>query len=116
MSPPERVLFTADWPRYAVAAHIAFWGSAAVSLVTGCGAIAGLFPSRIALWSLGSAVIAGFVLGVSALTSGRLYVGNQVFDRTPTTGWAARLCGAFISLGAAGLIFFAYALTQMRGV
>jgi len=99
-----------------VAAHIAFWGASAALLSAICGGIAGLVPTYLIFWLLGWTLVAAFALGVSALTCGRLYVGNQVFDRTPTTGWAARLYGALVSLASGSLVLFAYALTQIRGI
>lgn len=112
----KRPLFGPDWPRYAVAAHVVFWLTSAVFLASCVAAFAGaLRPDRafimFVFW-----IIAGMLVGVAAMFSGRLYVGNQIFSREPTTGWLARLYGAFLFLCAAVLLYLGYAITHVRGV
>ena len=111
-----RPVFSAQWPLYAVAAHLVFWAA------SGC-LLFGLTLSICT--SLGSAqaniylfvffMVACFLLGVSAIFSGLIYRGNQVFAREPTTGWRAHVAGSAIALSSGGLMLFAYALTTIRG-
>jgi hypothetical protein len=116
MSANERPIFTSDWPSYAVTAHIVFWTSSAL-LAAGCiGGFAKLVSAQVIVGLLWIEIGAGFLLGAAAMCSGMLYVGNQVFARTPTTGWPARIAGAFVLVGTSALLFFAYGLTQVRGV
>lgn len=110
----RRPLFTSDWPRYAIAAHIVFWLTSAVFLLTCAGAIAGLVRVERAFFMLAIWIVASLLVGASALFSGRLYMGNQVFPREPTTGWAARVVGAFLFLAAAVLLLFGYGLLMVR--
>ena len=112
---PLQPLFTADWPRYIVAAHVLFWSVSAVFLVSCLGGVAGLIGGQIILWLFWSAVASAFLLGLAATCSGKLYVGNQVFRRTPMTGWAARAMGIVVCSMAAFLMLLAYGLTHMRG-
>ena len=59
-----------------------------------------------------TAIISG---GVAGAASGRLYVGNQVFSRTPLTGWPARLSGLVVSVAVSLVMFFACGLMQLGG-
>jgi hypothetical protein len=71
--------FTLDWARYA-----------------------GIVGGRIVLWLFWAFMFSALLLTLSAVASGRLYVGNQVFRRMPLTGWAARSVGLLIT----GLVLF----------
>ena len=108
-------LFTADWPRYAMAAHIVFWAVSAVFLASCAGAVAGILPAGTALFLFAIWMVTAGLLGTAAACSGKLYVGNQVFSRTPLTGWPARLAGGLVSAGATSLILFGYAITFLGG-
>ncbi len=110
---PLRSPFTSDWPRYAVAAHVLFWSVSAVFLVSCLAGYAGMVGGQIVLSLFWGTIIAAFLLGVSGAASGRLYVGNQVFSRTPLTGWTARVWGLAVSAAASLLMFFAYGLMQL---
>lgn len=111
-----RPLFTPDWPRYAVAAHVVFWSSSALLLIGIIAGVAGAVRADYVLWLLAVWISTVFIVGVAALFSGKLYVSGQVFTRTPTTGWAARVYGAFVAVSAAVLMLLAYGVTHMRGV
>lgn len=110
-----RPLFTADWPCYAIAAHISFWAASALMVASGLAALAGLTHPQFFILFLYMWVLAGFGLGISTVFSAKLYVGNQVFARGPTTGWPARLIGVVLSAAIGFLMLFAYAITGMHG-
>ena len=112
---PLRSPFTSDWPRYAVAAHVVFWGVAALFLASCLAGYAGLVGGQIVLSLFWGTIIGTFLLGVAGAASGRLYVGNQVFSRKPLTGWPARVWGLVVSAAASLIMFFAYALMQLGG-
>ena len=115
MAAHTRPLFSADWPRYAVAAQIAFWASSALFLA---GCIAGFagFASAQAISPLFFIwILTAIIVGATAVCSGMLYIGKQVFARTPTTGWSARIAGAFAAVGGTAIIAFAYLLSQAHG-
>lgn len=107
---PSRSTFTPDWPRYAVVAHVLFWSVSAFFLASCLAGYAGLVGGQIVVSLFWVTIIAAFLLGVAAVASGRLYVGNQVFSRTPLTGWPARLWGLVVSASTVLLMLFAYAL------
>ena len=111
----RRPLFPADWPRYAVVAHIAFWATSVIFLAGCLGAVARLVPTGAALLMFQLWIAAAALLGAAALYSGKLYAANQVFARTPLTGWSARIAGGFVLAGAVTIIFFGYAITQTHG-
>ena len=111
----RRPIFTEDWPRYAVAAHIAFWATSGIFLACCLGAVARLVPTGAALLMFQLWIAAAGLLGAAALYSGKLYVGNQVFARRLLTGWSARTAGGFVFAGALVIIFFGYAITQIHG-
>ena len=113
---PLRPLFTADWPRYAVAAHVVFWVWSALFLAGLIGGFAKLVPGQIVGWLFCIEIVTALILGASAVCSGKLYAGRQVFARTPATGWPARIAGTFVVLGTAALILFAYGLSQVHGI
>lgn len=102
--------FSPDWPRYAIAAHIVFWTASGVFLVSCLGGFAGIVGGGIIIGLLWSFIASAFLLGLAATFSGRLYVGNQVFRGTPTTGWLARLMGMLVAGSSALLMSFADAL------
>lgn len=110
----HRPLFSSDWPRYAIASHVVFWLTSAVFLLTCVGAIAGLMRAERAFFMLAIWLVSGVLVGASALFSGRLYIGNQVFSREPTTGWSAKVFGALILLSAGALFLFGYGLSTVR--
>lgn len=110
-----RPLFSSDWPRYAIAAHIVFWAASALMIVTGLAAFAGLVSRQLFIWFLWLWIISGLALSLAAAYSAKLYVGDQVFKRTPTTGWSARLIGILLSAGIGLLFLYVYALTGMHG-
>jgi hypothetical protein len=112
---PPHPLFTADWPRYAIAAHISFWIASGLLLVALAAALLGLASGQttVSLFLLWAS--AGLLLSVSAIFSGKLYVGNQVFSATPTTGTAARIRGLVIAAMTGALLLFGYSLTFIRG-
>lgn len=107
---PLRSLFTPDWPRYAVVAHVVFWGVSGLFLVSCVAGYAGLVGGRIVIALFWGTTIAAFLLGLAGAVSGRLYVGNQVFSRTPLTGWPARMSGLVVSAAVSLIMFFAYGL------
>jgi len=111
----KRPIFGPEWPRYAIAAHVIFWLTSAVFLASCVAAFAGAQrPDRsfimFVIW-----IVAGLLIGAAAMCSGKLYFGNQIFAREPTTGWSARLAGAFLFLCAAVLLYLGYAITHVRG-
>lgn len=111
----DRSLFDSAWPRYAIASHIAFWASSFFLVAACLGSFAALIHSQIIIWLFWLWLATSFQLGVTAMLSGRLYVGNQVFSRTPLKGWPARAVGGITSILASALIVFAYSLTFIRG-
>lgn len=106
-----RSLFKPDWPRYAVAAHLLFWSASALFLIS-CvaGYNMGLVGVQLVISLFWATMFVGFLLGLAGAASGFLYVGNQVFRRTPLTGWFARLYGMAVSASTLMFLFFAYAL------
>lgn len=108
-------LFTPDWPRYAIATHIAFWAASALLLAAFAAGFAGLVAGQPVIWLLYVWLVMGCLMGVSALASGKIYIANQVFAKKPTTGWAARAVG-FVVMGCTGLlILFLHGLMSIRG-
>jgi hypothetical protein len=110
---PRTTVFTPDWPFYAVVAHVIFWIVSAL-FVLGC--VAGYFgfiggQAVVTLFWL--IIISAFALGLTAAFSGRLYIGNQVFSRTPMVGPSARMAGMIYAALAAFIMFFAYGLMQL---
>jgi hypothetical protein len=109
-------VFSAEWPKYAVAAHVLFWAVSAclvAGLVLALTTDLALAHINISLFLL--VLVSNLAMGVSAACSGLLYCGNQVFARTPMTGWRARATGIAVALASGGLILFGYALTTIRG-
>lgn len=111
----RRPLFTSDWPRYAIAAHVVFWLTSAVFLTSGIASLAGAIRTERSFFMFALWIVTVALVGAAAVCSGKLYSGNQVFSREPTTGWPARGLGAVVFLAAAALIIFGYGLTQVRG-
>lgn len=109
----HRPLFTSDWPRYAIAAHIVFWLTSAVFLLTCVGAIAGLMRAERAFVMLAIWLVSCAFIGASALFSGKLYSGHQVFSRAPMTGWSARVLGALVLLSSATILLLGYGLLSV---
>ncbi len=111
----SRPLFTPDWPRYAILAHLAFWLSSAALVAAIAAGAAALVSASVGIFIFITWLFTAFSLGCAALISGRIYVGNQIFTRTPTTGAPARTVGGFVAGSAGALLFFGYALTTMNG-
>lgn len=112
---PLRSLFDADWPRYAVSAHVLFWSSSAAFLLSCLGGYAGLIGGQIVITLFWLWIAAGLLLGLAATFSGKIYIGNQVFRRSPLTGWVARTAGVVVSAMAAVIMLMAYLLLHLRG-
>jgi hypothetical protein len=110
---PSQPIFSPDWPRYAVAAHILFWIVSMLFLASCVAGYLGMIGGQIALSLFWGAIVAAFLFGLAAIASGRMYVGNQVFRRRPLNGVSARLYGLAVSAGAALLLWFAYGLMQL---
>jgi hypothetical protein len=113
MTTHTRPLFTADRPRYAVAAHILFWATSALLLcavLTACAKVFSFGPAGILFLAW---VLSGSILGAAAACSGKLYTGDRVFSRKPITGWPARIAGTVALLSTAILLVFSYGLTQI---
>ncbi len=111
---PLRSPFDAGWPRYAVASHVLFWSTAAAFLLSCVGGYAGLIGGQIVISLFWFWIASGFLLGLAASFSGKLYIGNQVFRRSPLTGWVARTAGIVVSALAAFIMLFAYGLMHVR--
>jgi hypothetical protein len=103
-------VFTPEWPRYAVLAHIVFWGVSALFLLSCIAGYAGLIGGQIVIILFWLFFVSGFALCLSSVFSGRLYVGNQVFARQPLIGWAARLTGIALTPLFAFVMWFVYGL------
>lgn len=116
MNSEKPSLFPADWPLYAVAAHIGFWVSSLLFAMGIIAAFVNVGTAQIVAFLFFIWIAAALLLGASAVWSGRLYIGNQIFSRTPTTGWPARIAGAFLFTCAGAILLFAYALTQVRAL
>jgi hypothetical protein len=110
-----RPIFSSDWPRYAVAAQIAFWATSALFIASFIGAMVSIVPAGAALFAFILLVGTIPILGLAALFSGKLYFGNQVFVRSPFTGVSARLVGAFMSVGGSVAFTFIFGVMQIRG-
>jgi hypothetical protein len=113
MAAQTRPLFTADWPRYAVAAHILFWATSALlfcAILAACAKVFSFGPAAILFLAW---ILSGSILGAAAACSGKLYTGDRVFSRKPITGWPARIAGTLALLSTAILLVFAYGLMQM---
>lgn len=116
MTANSRPWFTNDWPQYAVWANIAFWIAFILMLSSlAVSAVSGLVTATTNILLFGIVLVAGFCLGVSAVFSGKLYRGNEIFTKTPTTGWLARVYGAFLAAGCAVVLLFGWALTTYPG-
>lgn len=115
MSVNMRPLFTPDWPRYAILAHLASWLSSAALVAAIAAGAAGLVSASVAIFVFVVWLFTALLLGGAALMSGKVYLSGQVFARVPTTGLPARMVGGFLVAAAGALLFFGYALTTMNG-
>ncbi|MBY0423109.1 MAG: hypothetical protein K2Q06_12455, partial [Parvularculaceae bacterium] len=95
----DRPPLFSDWPFYAATAQVAFWVVSGLWIAAWLAVFFRAVGIEIALYATLVWLGSGCALGVAALFSGRLYVGNQAFRRAPTTGWPARLYGGFIAFG-----------------
>ena len=107
-------LFTPDWPRYAILAHLAFWLSSAALVAAIAAGAAGLVPGRVGIFLFVIWLFSALLFGGAALMSGKVYVGKQVFARVPTTGLPARMVGGFVVAAAGALLLFGYMLTTVH--
>jgi hypothetical protein len=113
MTAQTRPVFTEEWPRYAVVAHVLFWATSALFFGACAAAFFKALPFEVAVMLFLAWVISVSILGIAAACSGKLYRGDQVLSRTPMTGLSARIAGTMATLSALILLVFAYGLTQI---
>jgi hypothetical protein len=107
--------FDSTWPRYAVVAHVLFWGISATFIISCILGYAGMMQGQMVITLFWLWILSAFVLGFSAILSAKLYHGNQVFRRAPMQDMSARIIGFVVAAAAALLMFFAYGLFNFRG-
>ena len=107
---PKGPVFTPDWPRYAVVAHVVFWSVSALFILGCIVGYGGSIGGQVVIWCFWMMIASAFALCLAAALSGRLYVGNQVFSRRPLVGWVARSAAMILAALIAFLTFFAYGL------
>ncbi|MGL5361930.1 MAG: hypothetical protein ACRDBH_03560 [Bosea sp. (in: a-proteobacteria)] len=95
--------------------HIAFWSVSAIGLAALAANLFGFGPREYILWLFFAWIVTGFLMGVSALASGKIYIGNQVFSKEPTTGWVARMVGAVLFVSVGLLMWFFFGLLFIVG-
>ncbi|PPD07827.1 MAG: hypothetical protein CTY28_08335 [Hyphomicrobium sp.] len=114
MSVQTRPIFTADWPPYAIAAHIIYWLASAVLL----GACAAFYFQIVPAGKLALSLILWFVslsiYGAAAACSGRHYTVFRVFYRKPINGWRARVNGIVCLLTAVSMFLLCGAIFLLR--
>jgi hypothetical protein len=105
-------VFTSDWPSYAFAAHVICWSASMLFLLSCIAGYFGLIGGQAVFVLLWLTLASGFALGLTAVFSGRLYWGNQVFSKTPSPliGWTARLAGMIVTGLFAFIMFFTYGI------
>lgn len=103
-------LFTDDWPRYAVWAHVAFWILTALNLVLWFKSLEQIAFSATGTTLFISWFVAAFLVGVAAVSGGRLYLGPLLL-----TGALARIIGAAIAVGFGMIILIGLGLWHARG-
>ncbi len=106
-------VFTPEWPRYAVWAHVVCWTVSALFLLSCVAGYGGLIGGQVVISLFWLTIASAFGLSLAAAFSGRLYVGNQVFSRRPIVGWVARSVGVILAAVTAFIMFFAYGLLYM---
>lgn len=104
----RRPVFTPEWPRYAVTAHVVFWSASTLFVISCIAGYAGLIGGQVAIFLFWPFIGSALALCLSGVFSGRLYFGNQVFSRRPMVGWVARLTGMVFAAIVTFVMFFAY--------
>ncbi len=110
---PKGPIFTSEWPRYAVVAHVVFWSVSALFFLSCLAGYGGLIGGQVVVALFWVTIVSAFALSLAAAFSGRLYVGNQVFSRRPIIGWVARSLGVTFAALTAFIMIFAYGLLYM---
>jgi hypothetical protein len=110
---PKGPVFTPEWPRYAVVAHVVFWSVSALFILGCIAGYGGLIGGQVVIFLFWMLMASAFALCLAAAFSGRLYIGNQVFSRRPLVGWVARSAATILAALIAFVAFFAYGLLYM---
>ena len=103
-------VFTPGWPLYAVIAHVFTWSISTLLILASIAGYAGIVGGITVISLIGMTILSGFALSLSAVFSGRLYIGNQLFSRKPLLGVPARLAGIFLTGLFAFIAYFFYGL------